>query len=188
MNSDPIQVILSAFEERGQGRYGKEEVSQLEHALQSATLAIQDGASNSQIVAALLHDLGHILSSEELPSGLDENLDDLHEERAYQWLLQYFGVDVAEPIRLHVLAKRYLCTVQPSYASTLSPTSLKSFHDQGGVMSDEEVLRFRANPHYHLAIQLRRWDDKAKDPALKTKSLEDFVSYLTYCLRTGIPS
>ncbi len=113
MNSDPIQVILNAFEERGQGKYGSEEVSQLEHALQCATLAIEDGASNQQIVAALLHDLGHIISGDDLPTGLDENLDDMHEERAYQWLLLHFGPDVAEPVRLHVAAKRYLCTVEP---------------------------------------------------------------------------
>ncbi len=188
MNSDPIQVILSAFEERGQGRYGSEEVSQLEHALQCATLAVEDGASNQQIVAALLHDLGHIISGDDLPTGLDENLDDMHEERAYQWLLLHFGPDVAEPVRLHVAAKRYLCTVEPSYASTLSPTSLKSFHDQGGEMSGSEVQEFRALPHYHLALQLRRWDDQAKDPNLETQPIDGFVSYLTACLRTSLPS
>ncbi len=96
--------------------------------------------------------------------------------------------DVAEPVRLHVAAKRYLCTVEPSYASTLSPTSLKSFHDQGGEMSDSEVQEFRALPHYHLALQLRRWDDKAKDPNLETQPIDGFVSYLASCLRTSLPS
>ncbi len=40
MNSDPIQVILNAFEERGQGKYGSEEVSQL-----GTCLAMRDFSS-----------------------------------------------------------------------------------------------------------------------------------------------
>ncbi|MBY0374774.1 MAG: HD domain-containing protein, partial [Bryobacteraceae bacterium] len=41
--------------------YFGEQVTQLEHALQSAYLAVQAGADDETILAALLHDIGHVL-------------------------------------------------------------------------------------------------------------------------------
>ena len=41
-----------------------EQVTQLEHALQTAENARQDGAAEAEIVAALLHDVGHFLVNE----------------------------------------------------------------------------------------------------------------------------
>ncbi|MBL4640608.1 MAG: hypothetical protein JKX86_02230 [Verrucomicrobiales bacterium] len=65
-------------------------------------------------------------------------MDDRHEFRANGWLKEQFGPEVADPIRLHVLAKRYLCTADSGHEETLSPTSRKSYHDQGGTMDAEE--------------------------------------------------
>jgi len=179
-----IAVILDTFSERGANAYGTEAVSQLEHALQSGQLALEASACDTLIVAALLHDIGHIIDGRDLPTGFDENFHDHHEERAYGWLLTHFGMAVAEPIRLHVAAKRYLCTVDETYESLLSPTSHKSYVDQGGRMSDTEIQAFSSEPFYTEALRLRRWDDIAKVPGKPTPAIEDFLPHFIACLQT----
>ncbi len=179
-----IDQIKTVFSERGQQRYGSEAVTQQQHALQSAYLAEREGASAQLITAALLHDIGHILDKQALPNDDEQDLDDLHEEIAYRWLLAQFGQEVAAPVQLHVVAKRYLCTVDSLYINLLSPTSLKSYHDQGGSMSTKEVEDFRRHPYFEAATQLRRWDDMAKDPGQETPGLDHFLEYVEVALAT----
>ena len=83
--------VIRLFMNRGQGRYGSEQVTQLEHALQCAVLAKRQGAGSAMIGAALLHDLGHIIDDQAMPGSDTENLDDAHEERAYGWIESNFG-------------------------------------------------------------------------------------------------
>lgn len=173
-----MQSIFDAFERRGLLRYGAEDVNQLQHALQSAQLAVEDSASPALVSAALLHDIGHILSDAEMPGDCRQNLDDQHESVGYQFLKNHFGPAVADPVRLHVVAKRYLCTTEPGYVDRLSPTSLKSYEDQGGAMSAEQRRKFEAEPYFEDAVRLRRWDDAAKDASATTPRLEDFAHYL----------
>ena len=173
-----IEKILTTFEHRGSEKYGTEAVTQLEHALQSASLAEAENASAQLITAALLHDIGHILDTDELPKDDSVNLDDLHEEIGYQWLLEHFGLGVAKPVQMHVMAKRYLCTIDDSYTKTLSPTSLKSFYDQGGKMSPTEKLAFEKDPFFEVAVALRKWDDTAKEANKKTQSIRHFLPYI----------
>lgn len=177
VHSSTAQVIRW-FEERGQGRYGSEQVTQLQHALQCALLAQSQGSGPSLIAAALLHDLGHIIDDHAMPESDDQNLDDAHEQRAYGWIKDHFGIQVADPVRLHVAAKRYLCTVEPGYLEKLSPASRKSFYDQGGLMDSTELANFRNEPSALESVELRRWDDLAKDPLLQTPSIHDFVGLL----------
>jgi phosphonate degradation associated HDIG domain protein len=176
-----IEKILKLFRERGNSQYGREAVSQLEHALQVALLAEQAGSSAALIAAGLLHDVGHLLHH--LPEDAPlQGLDDHHEVLAARWLGQSFGPEVAEPVRLHVAAKRYLCSVEPDYQCTLSPPSLRSLQLQGGPMSEEELRAFRAEPHFAAALLVRRWDDAAKVPRLPTPPVEHFASYLDRAL------
>ena len=140
---------------------------------------------SSDLAAALLHDIGHIIDDQAMPTHDLENLDDSHEARAYDWLKEHFGVAVADPVRLHVAAKRYLCTVEPEYQSQLSPTSLKSFYDQGGTMSSEEREEFEREVYYHQAVQLRRWDDLAKDPLMPLPAIDTFAPLLDSILEAN---
>lgn len=176
--SAPLQTIIETFETRGSEAYGTEVVTQLQHALQSALLAQQDNASSALITAALLHDIGHIMSDDALPTNDRGNLNDQHEDRAYPWLTRHFSADVADPVRLHVAAKRYLCSVDPDYANSLSPASLKSYHDQGGPMSAAEKRAFESEPRYETALRLRRWDDAAKDANRETPGIREFIPYI----------
>jgi [1-hydroxy-2-(trimethylamino)ethyl]phosphonate dioxygenase len=170
-------TILRLFNERGHSEYGGEGVTQLEHALQCATLAKNAGASDALITASLLHDIGHILH--DLPDDAPDNgIDDYHENLAAHFLEQHFPPSVSEPVRLHVAAKRYMCTTEPSYFEKLSPPSVQSLEIQGGLMNEEEIWAFEQNPFHQEAVQLRRWDDMAKDPEWKTEPVEAFGGHI----------
>lgn len=177
------QKIATIFNENGTKAYGEEPVNQLQHALQGASLAEEEGADEELIVAALLHDIGHIMFEEDIPHSLDEDLHDHHEEKAYSWILEHFGTRIADPVRLHVAAKRYLCTEDPEYLNKLSPTSKKSFFDQGGAMNRSELNEFEAEPHFKEAVRLRTWDDTAKDPDKITQELEYFLPMIESCIK-----
>jgi phosphonate degradation associated HDIG domain protein len=172
-----VAWLVSLLAEKGQRRYGLHDVTQLQHALQSAMFAERSGGAPALIAAALLHDIGHMVH------GLGENpaaegVDDRHEAVGHAFLTRYFPADVTEPIRLHVAAKRFLCATEPDYAALLSPDSVLSLRLQGGPMSPAEVAAFRAEPHADAAVQLRRCDDAAKVKDLATPDIEHFVTFL----------
>ncbi|WP_425619313.1 phosphonate degradation HD-domain oxygenase [Anatilimnocola sp. NA78] len=170
-------AVLKLFQANGGSRYGGENVSQLEHALQAAYFAEADGAASPLIAAALLHDVGHLLH--DLPADApDRGIDDRHEALGAHWLKERFGPDVCDPVQLHVDAKRYLCAVDAAYLQVLSGPSIQSLELQGGPMSAEEVARFEQRPHFQDAVRLRRWDDAAKVPELVTPYLEHFARHL----------
>ena len=86
-------------------------------------------------MAALLHDVGHLLH--DLPDDApDDGIDDVHEQLGDHWLKKFFVPAVCDPVRLHVDAKRYLCAVEPDYLATLSPPSLHSLRLQGGPFTE----------------------------------------------------
>jgi len=168
-----VDAIIGLLSEKGERQYGGEAVSQLEHALQCATLAGKAGESDALVAAALLHDIGHMLGKGD--QGLAaEGIDARHEESAARWLARRFGPEVVEPVRLHVAAKRYLCRIDPGYRDSLSPASKRSLEVQGGVFSTDEAAAFAAGPHGGAAARLRRYDDLAKDPSAATPGLEHF--------------
>lgn len=167
-------TLVDIFTNKATGRYGLSDVNQLEHALQSATLAQAAGEPASLVVAALLHDVGHMIHDLGEDPALD-GIDDTHEDIAAAWLGAHFGPDVTEPIRLHVPAKRYLCATDPGYFAILSEDSVRSLALQGGPMSAQEVADFERNPHFAEAVRLRRIDDRAKDPAAVTPPFAHFL-------------
>ena len=162
--------------------YGAEAVTQEQHALQCAQLAEDEGAPPALIVAALLHDVGHLFE-ETFELGLEQHEDLFHEDLGEKFLAQWFGPEVTEPVRLHVAAKRYLCAVDQAYTDTLSPASKHSLMLQGGPMSTEEVTDFENERFAEEAVRLRRWDDRGKDPAMTTADLEHFLGYVGECVR-----
>ena len=113
-----LDELFRLLEEKGGARYGGEQVNQLQHALQCAALAERTKAPDSLVIAALLHDIGHLSHDDE---GLAaRGLDARHEDTGAEVLSRFFGPDVTEPVRLHVEAKRYLCTANPRYFDRLS--------------------------------------------------------------------
>jgi predicted HD phosphohydrolase len=166
-------AVFDLMAQRGTGRYGLSDVTQLEHALQSAALAAGRRLGDELVIAALLHDIGHLLVGEDVNLAA-EGVDDVHEETAARALVSLYGSDVAEPVRLHVAAKRYLCGTNPSYYDKLSQDSKASLALQGGPMSRAEITAFDALEHRAAALALRIIDDEAKVQGLATAGLESY--------------
>jgi predicted HD phosphohydrolase len=168
-------VLMEYMERRGQARYD-ESVTQLEHALQCACLARQAGAPAEGIVAALLHDIGHFITSEQDPRSNFHVEDWCHENLGADCLAPFMVEPVIAAIRLHVLAKRYLCTTNPDYTNGLSPASQRSLRLQGGLMAADEVVAFEKHLFHHFAIAVRRWDDGAKVAGWNVPLLQSYRS------------
>lgn len=170
---DVVNQIAGLFEHQGRAEYFGEAVSEAEHALQSAYLADREGADDALVVAALLHDVGHLLHGlgEDVA---DRGVDGRHEDVGHAWLSRWFGPAVAEPVRLHVAAKRYLCATDPGYLGQLSPASQRSLDLQGGPFTPSEVQSFEHNPYHKDAVRLRHWDDAAKVPGLGVPPLDTY--------------
>ncbi len=171
-----VDALLTVLVERGHGQYGYEPVTQLEHALQCARLAEAAGEAPALIVAALFHDVGHLVDEADVTQ-LEHGRDDRHEVRAVSRLRRSFGAAVIGPVMRHVAAKRYLCATEPGYLEALSDASRASLALQGGVMTPEEAQRFRQRVYAAEAIRLRRYDDAAKVPGRATPSAEHFSRY-----------
>jgi len=162
--------ILAIFHKRGSDAYFGESVSMTEHALQAAYFAQTAAAPPALIVAALLHDIGHLV--DDVPSDIaDWTVDAHHEQIGSRWLATRFRPDVSEPVRLHVPAKRYLLATNAKYFAKLSPASVITLKLQGGPMAAHEVAKFETERFHKEAVRVRQWDDQGKVAGLKTPSL-----------------
>lgn len=171
-----IPEITRLYQTHGAARYGAEKVTQLQHALQCAQLAEKSGADPALIVAALLHDLGHMLAS--YKEALPADAEDAHEYVAIPFLRGQFPQSVTEPIRLHNEAKRYICAMDRSCLEALSPASRRSLTLRGGPFSASEATLFIRQPFATESVLLRRWDDLAIDPSVRTPGWSHFLRYL----------
>lgn len=189
-----VDEWFGLFRAHGDRRY-QEAVTQTQHACQTAQLAERQGASPALVAAALLHDVGHLIAGERsrvaTPAGRPIS-DDLHETVAAEALGAHLPREVTDPILLHVVAKRYLVTVDPAYLDTLSPASVHSLQIQGGPLASHAVEDFEALAHADAAVRLRRWDDAAKVPDEPTPPLDHYVPLLVELvsdqLGAGTPS
>src|SRR3984893_17819495 len=183
--SDPLrQELLGIFAGRATRRYGLSAINQLQHALQAATLAEADEAPPATVLASLLHDVGHMIHQlGEDPAG--RGVDDVHEELGARWLAERFAPEVSEPVRLHVAAKRYLCSVESASSTPPWPDAVRSLGLQGGPMSADEIEQFRRNPLHAEAVRLRRFDEAAKDPRATTPDFDHFLRHVAICRRAS---
>ncbi|MBT5851976.1 MAG: HD domain-containing protein, partial [Acidimicrobiaceae bacterium] len=169
---DELMALLAATEAKSYG----ERVNMLDHVLQSAAVARQRGASDDLVLAALLHDVGHVFGVAGdwgLPGHADVGA------RCLQALLP---PSVVEPIRLHVDAKRYRVAVDSAYHAHLSLASQMSLQEQGGPFSPAEVKTFNANPYADDAVMLREFDDDGKVDGLEIPALETYRPLLAKAL------
>ncbi len=178
-----LNTLITILRDRGGSPYGGEAVTCLQHALQCATIAQQNGESDSLVAACLLHDIGHILHNLG-EDAVEQGINDCHEHLAQRYLAPLFSPAVTEPIRLHVQAKQYLCAINRRYWETLSSASQASLEFQGGAFSKAEAKRFIYQRYAPEAVKLRLWDDQAKVSQHPTPDLDHFVPVLQAC-QTG---
>ena len=101
-----LDKIISNFK-NNKSLYIGEKLTIPEHMIQSAMLAEKSKSKDDIICSCLLHDYGHFLI--ENPDNLVKiNKDGEHENIGYEYLKKFFKKEIVEPIRYHVLAKRYL--------------------------------------------------------------------------------
>jgi len=177
-----LDPLLDLYRRRGDLHYEGEGVTQLQHGWQCGELALRAGATPELQLAAWLHDLGHLVSV--LPgTPTTQGLDDRHESVAAALLRPLFGDVVAEPVALHVQAKRYLVGAQPGYRERLSADSLRSLALQGGPMDAAEQAAFGRRPFAGDAIRLRAWDDAAKTPGWQAPDRAAAIDALAALMR-----
>lgn len=154
------------------GIWDEDAVDELDHALQSAARAIDDGADDELVLAAALHDIAH-------SPAFDAAAAQAHDVTAERWLTARFGARVGWLAGRHVAAKRYLAATDPAYARALSPASVDSLRLQGGAAVDPDLV---AHPWWPDALRLRRFDDAAKDPAAAGATMEHVLTIATRVL------
>jgi len=147
--------------------WDEEAVDELDHALQSAARAVDDGADDELVLAAALHDIAHSPLFEAAAA-------ERHDQTALEWLTPRFGERVGWLAGQHVAAKRYLVATDPAYGASLTPTSLTSLQAQGGAEVEPALV---AHAWWPDALRLRRYDDAAKDPdADATVTIDDVLA------------
>ena len=171
-----IDKIISNFISN-KSLYIGEKVTMSEHMIQTAMLAEKAKCNDDLVCSCLLHDYGHFIL--ENPDELvKENLDGKHEEIGYEYLNKIFRKEITEPIKYHVLAKRYLAK-DKQYFDLLSEASKTSLRLQGGVLNYEECIKFEAQEYFKSTILLRKFDEAAKKTNVKMKSIHDYQKLLT---------
>ena len=157
----------------GHHQYG-EKVTQLQHMVQSARLAEEEGYDEEVILAAFLHDIGHFFGKESSDHMGDYGVKS-HEQIGANYLLSLgFSEKIAALVNGHVAAKRYLTFTQPGYYDRLSEASKQTLIHQGGPMNETEAVAFKASPYFEMSIKMREWDEDGKVPENAEHDLEKY--------------
>ncbi len=173
-----LDHLMSLLQQTDEHTYG-EDVSMLAHGLQSAARMSELGADDDLILAALMHDIGHLLG----PAGKHGYHD--HAEAAANLLRPWLPAPIVEPIRLHVAAKRHLVATDGDYYDRLSEASKITLDEQGGPFTSEQSREFLADPQAERAMKLRNCDDEGKRPGQMVPGLGSYRDLLAAALARG---
>ena len=176
---DIIEKIISNFK-NNKSLYIGENVTIAEHMIQSAMVAEKTKSKDNLICSCLLHDYGHFIVDD--PDGLvKNNQDGKHEDIGYEYLKKFFKKDIVEPIKHHVLAKRYLAR-DKKYYNRLSGASKVSLKLQGGVLNNKEAKIFEKDEFFKDSIKLRKFDEAAKKIGVNIKDISEYKNLLKLSL------
>ena len=135
-----------------------------------AAASVSISAPDEECVAAKLGILHHCAIGDGAKA---DQLRAQHDVIGACWLrMRGFHEDVAHVVEGHVLAKRYLCFVEPDYFTKLSDGSKNTLRYQGGPMTAEEKVVFDSDPLQAQCLALRRWDEGAKRPGWKVPDFD----------------
>lgn len=159
-----VDEVFALYEKYGQADYIGEAISQIEHASQSAQLALQQGYDDEVILAAFFHDIGHLCEMDQETKDMGGYGVISHEKLGANYLRKKgFSEKIARLVENHVEAKRYLTFKDKSYFDRLSDASKKTLEYQGGPMNEEEAKAFEENDLFEVSIRMREWDEEAKE-------------------------
>jgi phosphonate degradation associated HDIG domain protein len=167
--------IMGFYQKHGGAEYAGEKITQLEHMAQAAQLAEAAGYDEEVILAAFLHDIGHLCEAGRVDNEMDGFGIKNHEEIGADFLKSKgFSKKIVRLVESHVVAKRYLTFKYPEYYHKLSAASKKTLEYQGGPMQEEEAGAFEHYPLFDLIIQMRKWDEEAKIEHLPVPDLSRY--------------
>ena len=174
---DSFVRLKALYDEQGDQDYIGEPVSQREHALQAAAHARASGAPEAAVLAALLHDVGHLqYPKQDSMAGFGTRA---HEVLGAHFLASLgFSAKVSALVQRHVDAKRYQVARSETYRAGLSQASQQTLHFQGGAMTLAERQAFEADPHFELALRVRHWDELAKAPRAMVPEFEAYEAQI----------
>jgi predicted HD phosphohydrolase len=174
---DPIASVsdLLALLERGSSVRDEPTLDGLAHALQcGAILRVEHPSDPELAVAGLVHDIADIVYP-------DDHTD--HDRRGAELVGPLLGPRVARLVGAHVVAKRYLVTTDPRYRKRLSSRSAETLATQGDALADAELAALGSDPDLTAILDLRRADERAKDPDALVSGLESWHPLLTQVAR-----
>ena len=170
-----LDKIISNFK-NNKSLYIGEKITMSEHMIQSAMLAEKTKVNDDLICSCLLHDYGHFIIED--PDELVKNdKDGEHESIGYEYLKNFFKKEIVEPIKYHVLAKRYLAR-DKKYFNSLSEASKTSLKLQGGPLNNKESKEFEKKKYFKNSVLVRKFDEAAKKTGVKVKLIDDYKSLL----------
>ena len=177
---DIIEKIISNFK-NNKSLYIGENVTISEHMIQAAMIAEKSKSKDFLICSCLLHDYGHFILDD--PDELvRKNQDGKHEDIGYEYLKKFFKREIVEPIKHHVMAKRYLAR-DKKYFNKLSNASIVSLELQGGLLNEKEAKLFEKEEFFKEAIKVRKFDEAAKKVGLKIKDIIQYKDLLKASLK-----
>ena len=170
-----IDKIISNFK-NNKSLYIGEKITMSDHMIQSAMMAEKSKSKDNLVCSCLLHDYGHFILDD--PDELvKKNQDGKHEDIGYEYLKNFFKKEVVEPIKYHVLAKRYLAR-NKKYYNRLSGASITSLNLQGGLLNSKEAKLFEEEKFFKESIKLRKFDEAAKKVDIKIKDISEYKNLL----------
>lgn len=172
-----VNALLEPLHHAAHEGYIGEGVSQQAHALQCAFHAQKNNAPAEVVLAALFHDVGHLVDKN---APQMDGLGVVDHEKIGGAFLRQHGCSprMATLVASHVEAKRYLCHRKPDYSKRLSEASLGTLAWQGGPMSEASALAFETAPDFKFYLALRSWDELAKDPHAQVPPLSAYQAML----------
>ena len=180
-----VEEIFELYQKHGSNEYAGEKVSQLEHMVQAAQLAKAGGYDDEIVLAAFLHDIGHICAASYITANMNGFGVMNHEKIGASFLRKRgFSERIARLVENHVSAKRYLTFKFPEYYEGLSEASKNTLQFQGGRMNYDEAMLFEQDDLFEEFIAMRRWDELAKEENLPMQSMDYYKNLMiTYLQR-----
>lgn len=179
--------IIDLFEEFGNEDYDGERVTQREHMVQCAMLAMQEDNEDELVLGALLHDIGHLLRHRQPVEIMGDYGVVNHESIGAAYLREKeFSEKICVVVEMHVAAKRYLVAVDADYKNKLSEASWQTLQFQGGPMTKTEADKLEEHPYFEEIIKVRLWDEEAKEQNVPMLPLSHFEKLINYHLNNRL--
>ncbi|KAJ2832601.1 hypothetical protein FBU31_002050 [Coemansia sp. 'formosensis'] len=186
-----VAILFQQLQDASNKDNTGEKTAQLDHALQAAQLAKNDGADEETILAVLLYNIAPPSPLMEQSSdthwaqisvigqtGVSNDLDNCVSRSEYLRLLG-FPTKICDLIESRSSVTRYLSAKDPAYLVSLSNSRKKSLELQEGPFTPTEMSEFEENPLFKQMLQVRKWDDDAKATGIKPLTLKTYLDMAT---------